>query len=256
MRELFHKTMTVLEHALRQLEPQVPLPRAVPFKGGVIWRYAERSVEQALIQKLARNISSLHAIDVLLLHGLLQEQGAMHRVLDELHEDVTFLSTALINDELTPRHHEYLAAFYAEEMHDHSSPAAQPPKPNTVERKKIRAYAIRELGGAVDPSTAAAAGASISRGYSGYIHAGSSQTMEMYEGQSARFHVSGIRGNSLWNSHLRDAWNYFYRSLMSADMIALAFGDKSLDASLKAFILQFEAESGTNYFNSAAPAVK
>jgi hypothetical protein len=40
-----------------------------------LFRYADQSIEQALIQKLARYISGVHAIDVLLLNGFVQEQA-------------------------------------------------------------------------------------------------------------------------------------------------------------------------------------
>lgn len=254
MRDLFHRALVVLEGALRRLEQQVPAPQRKPFRDGVVWRYVEQTPQQALIQKLARNVSSLHAVDVLLLHGLLQEQGAMHRILDEINEDILFLATGLTNGTLTDRHHEFLAAFYAEEMHDGDPSSPLPMRPSSVPRKKIRAYPTRILSGTDDPSAAAATGATISSAYSGYIHAASPHTMEMYGGSPPRFHVSGMCGTPLWEGHLRDAWNYFYRGLLGAAFAAKAFGDAELVAKLSKFIQTFETESGTDYYEGSRPS--
>jgi hypothetical protein len=253
MRDLFHRALTVLEGALRQVERQVPVPQKMPFRDGFVWRYVEKTPQQALVQKLARNISSLHAVDVLLSHGLLQEQGAMHRMLDEIHEDILFLAAALTNGTLTDRHQEFLAAFYAEEMHDTDARSPPPVRPASVPRKKIRAYPTRILSGTNDPSAAAATGATISSAYSGYIHAASPHTMEMYGGSPPRFHVSGIYGTPLWRGHVRDAWNYFYRGLLGAAFVAKAFGNADLLAELSQAIKAFETESGTDYYEGSRP---
>lgn len=90
-----------MENAFRRLEQQVPPPQARPWNDSFVLRYLEQTIEQALIQKLARVISGLRAVDLLLLHGHVQEQGVLHRTLDELNEDVFFLAAAITNDSAT-----------------------------------------------------------------------------------------------------------------------------------------------------------
>jgi len=55
-----------MERAFRRLERQVPPPVEQPWKDGFVLRYRERTIEQALIRKLARQVSGLYAIDALL----------------------------------------------------------------------------------------------------------------------------------------------------------------------------------------------
>jgi hypothetical protein len=122
MRALFHQALTVMGNAFQRLEQQVPPPQKQPWKDSFVFRYKEQTIEQALIQKLARSISGLHAVDMLLLHGLLQEQGVIHRTLDEIHQDIFFLAAAVTNDSVTERHKQYLASFWAEAFEDPSNP--------------------------------------------------------------------------------------------------------------------------------------
>jgi len=81
---VFTATLEILEGAFRRLESQVPAPRQKPWQDGFVFRYAERTIHQAIVQKLARTISGLHAINTLLDRGLFQEQGMIQRALDEL----------------------------------------------------------------------------------------------------------------------------------------------------------------------------
>src|SRR5687767_14604213 len=107
MRAVFLQSLEVMEHAFRRLERRVP-PVEQPWKDGFVLRYRERTIEQALIQKLARQVSGLHAIDALLLKGLAQEQAVIQRTLDEIGEDIHFLVLAVASGEITPLHQRYL----------------------------------------------------------------------------------------------------------------------------------------------------
>ena len=56
-----------------------------------MFRCVEQSIYQAIILKLARVVSGLHAALLLLEHGHIQEQAMFHRIHDELDEDILFL---------------------------------------------------------------------------------------------------------------------------------------------------------------------
>jgi hypothetical protein len=106
--QFFAPTLKALEAAFRRIEVRVPPPTRKVWKNGFVFRYAEQTIHQAIVQKLARTISGLHAVDLLLGRGFFQEQGMIQRALDELGEDIVFLSLAVINGDLTPRHIQYL----------------------------------------------------------------------------------------------------------------------------------------------------
>ena len=103
-----------------------------------MFRYVEHTAQQAIVQKLVRFITGLRAELLLLRHGLLQEQGVIERVLDELREDITFLAYGIFNSDLQSRWHKlFLDSFYEEEFDDPESPFNSTQKrPNGVRGKK------------------------------------------------------------------------------------------------------------------------
>jgi len=96
----FAPILQVLERAFRLLERRVPPAKRQAWKDGFVFRCAERTIHQAIVQKLARTISGLYAIQALLEKGLFQEQGVIQRTVDELQEDVMFLSLGIIRGAL------------------------------------------------------------------------------------------------------------------------------------------------------------
>lgn len=247
MRRLFHQSLTVMQNAFRRLEAQVPPPQPVPWGDSFVFRHVEKTIQQALVQKAARLISTLHAIDVLLLNGHLQEQATLQRILDEIGEDIFFLAAAITNDQITDRHRQYLEEFYAEEFPDPGNLTARHQKPNMVPRKKIRAYVNRVLSTDPNPSRLSDIGESVSSIYSGFVHASSPQIMDMCGGDPPLFHIEGMLGTPRMAEHIRDAWNYYYRGLTAITVIAKAFGDKPLVDTMYQYIVKFEETSGVDY---------
>lgn len=239
-RQLFEPTLKRLEMAFRRLETQVPSPTRKPWKDSFVFRHAEQTIRQAIIQKLARTISGLHAVDTLLLRGLFQEQGMVQRALDELEEDVLFLSFGVINNDITQRHREYLAYFYAEEFDDPDNIWASHTSRGMIKREKIRAYINRQLG--PDESRANIAGKILTKAYSGFIHAASPHIMDMCGGEPARFDVSGKFSHLRTAAHADDALNYFFRALASMAIAAKAIGDEELFLGMKAAASEFETQ--------------
>lgn len=232
MRELFHRTITVLSNAFRRLEPQVPAPELVPHGDGHVFRFAEKTLTQALLLKLARVVTGLKALDILLANGLLQEMASICRMLDEICEDIVFLAAALTNDEVTELHQRYLRGFWAEEFSDPSNTLARHEKPDSPRRSKVQAYVQRVLNPSGNPSTISDVHQAVSSTYSGFVHASAPQVLDLYGGNPPRFHIEGMAGTPRMDDHMHDAWNYFYRALGSAIVVARAFGDAPLSKAL------------------------
>jgi hypothetical protein len=238
--QFFAPTIQVLEKAFRLLEARVPPPVRKPWKDGFVFRYAECTIQQAIVQKLARTISGLHAIRALFDQGLFQEQGMVQRALDEIHEDIAFLSLAEIRGEITERHKQYLEYFYAEEFDDPADLLGSHNSRRMVSREKIRAYNHRELG--EDTARANIAGKIIAKAYSGFVHAASPQIMDMHGGTPPRFDVSGEFRSFRSREHADDALNYFLRSVFSMAFAAKAFGDEELCSRMRAYAKTIESE--------------
>jgi len=239
MRETFERVLLELEAAFRRLEAQVPTPAKVPCKNGFMLRYRERSVQQALAQKFARQISGLHAIHLLLEHGFVQEQSVIQRTLDDIAEDILYITLDLATGDWTKHHTAYLEYFWMEEPPTGSAVRGM------VSRKTIRAYNNRhsELN---DPSSADANRREIYKAYSGYVPAASVNVIDMCVGDPPRYHLAGMRESRLYVDHVQDAWNYFYRGLVSSVIMAKAFEDSELwlerHSSLKGFEKAFASE--------------
>jgi hypothetical protein len=227
----FQQVVDELEHTFRLLELQVPPPALAAKEGGFTLRYQEKTPQQAALMKLARYISGLHAIAILLEHGFCQEMGVLQRTLDDIEEDLWFLMLGLKDGEWTDNHDKYLEYFWMEE-----------PGAGMVSRDKIRAY-VHRTGGHPDPSTGIDTGRALFKAYSGYVHAGSVAIVDMCAGDPPRFHLAGMLHNPLYADHVEDAWNPFYRGLVCGVLTARIIGDDDIWQdryhSLKGFEKQF-----------------
>lgn len=93
----------------------------------------------------------------------------MRRILDELQEDITFLSFGVIFNKWSKLHADYLAAFFEEEF-DADTAIDSTQKRPMIPRRKIRA-AIASMGIGSDRSTDVEVTRTVSKAYSGYVHA-------------------------------------------------------------------------------------
>ena len=240
---LYQQTLANMETTLHGFCVRVNPPDAVNIRGGdeFVFRYKDQTVHQALVQKLARYISGLHAARLLLSKGFMQEQGAMQRILDELQEDILFLAYSVILNKKTDDHVRYLTAFYEEEF-DLASGLPTTQRRPMVPRKKIRAY-LANVGGLNDPHGAANTSRTVSKAYSGYVHAASPHIMDMYGGQPPQFHVRGVPNAQLLEDHAYDLWNYFYRGILATAICAKAFGLDSAFDDIRGYASEFARET-------------
>lgn len=242
----YNDALDNMSRTVHDLASRIPQPQRVPYKTSFVFRHLEKTIEQAIVQKLARIVSTLNAAYLLMVHGFVQEQGILQRVLHEMHEDVIFLCYSKIFNEFTPLHQEFLDAFYEEEF-DAETPMESTQKRPMVPRKKIQAYIARKKGSGLDPSTGLELARTITKAYSGYVHAASPHIMDMYGGHPPHFHLDGMLGTKRHEEHRQDLWNYFYRSILNFGLAAKAFGDQELSDQIHAFTVKFEEAAGKNY---------
>lgn len=244
--DLYEQALENMERTVNGLTTRVPPPKRTPYRDSFVYRYVEKTVHQALVQKLARLVSGLHAARLLLDAGFVQEQAALQRILDEITEDISFLSFSVILGESTPRHKEYLENFFMEEFDPNETIASSNVRP-MVPRKKIQAYLDRCVNGPKGSSKGLDASRTVSKAYSGYVHAASPQVMDMYGGNPPQFHMRGMYGTERQAEHRADLWNYFYRGIMAFCIAARAFGDEELFASIRKFEAEFSRTTSKDY---------
>ena len=245
MDQLYEQVLTNMEEIVNSLASRVPPPKLVPCKESFVFRYTEKSIHQAMVQKLARMVSTLDAARLLLEHGFVQEQATLQRVLDEIQEDLLFLAYGVIYDDLTSLHKEYLEAFFEEEFDANDALSSTQKRP-MIPRRKIRAHIARK-GMAVDPSSMTEVLRTISKTYSGYVHAASPHIMDMYGGKPPRFHMRGMKDTKRHDEHREDLRNYFYRGISAVALVAKAFGEDMIFDEIRDYARQFERIIGEDF---------
>ena len=244
MPNLQAEAVEAMSRAFRHMEASIEPPAQRPIRNSFIYRYENKGILEALLQKLARYISGLNAVAVLLMTGYVQEANVIFRTLDEIQEDIFFLASAETNNARTERHTQYLDAFYSDPVFSREEGSLDIPKPNLVPRKKIRAHTMNTMGQGINVSKALSASESVGTAYSGYVHAASENIMEMYGGDPPHFHTNGMRGTTRVTECAASAENYIYRGLMATTVVAKAFGDAALVTTLYAFMARYEAANG------------
>jgi len=239
---IYDEALRNMAAMLASFETRVPAVQRVRYKDGFVFRYTERTIEQAIIQKLARLVSGLYAARLLYHHGFFQEQAALQRMLDEFREDAMFLAYGAVTNDITDLHREYLTAFYEEEF-DHDDPLRATQRRPTVPRRKIHAYISRIEGTDVDASTGVAISRTLRKAYSGFVHGASPQIMDMYGGSPPRFHVAGMLGTPHQEDYRQDFWNYMYRAICTFGLAAAVFGDAALLDTVQRYRDEFEHRS-------------
>ncbi len=247
MNDIYEQILARLEYAVNLLAGRVAEPKLVDVGGYYAFRHVEKSIHQAIVQKLARMVSTLGAARLLLEHGFVQEQASLQRVLDEIQEDIMFLVFGILRGETTsPLHSKYLDSFFTEEFDAETAIKSSQKRP-MVPRQKIRSYLARSGFSPFDPSSSIELLRTMSKTYSGYVHAASPHIMDMYGGEPRRFHMRGMRGSPVCDGHRKDLWNYFYRAIAACAMGAKAFGDEDLFNDYHGLLRQFERASRKNF---------
>lgn len=244
MGQLYRQAVEVMGEAFDILSRKVGEPQRQPMGSGYVYRYKEKSIYQAIVQKLARVVTGLQAITVLNRVGFLQEQAALQRTLDDFEEDIAFLCFGIIFNDMTDLHREYLAAFYEEEFDDPESAIRSTQKRPMIPRKKIRAFVSKDRGSGYDQSSTIEVGRTISKLYSGFVHGASPQLMELYFGTPPRFQLSGGANSPLYIDHVEDLLNYYYRSILSFAFASKAFGEEALFKTIFEYSKEFAISSG------------
>lgn len=243
MIKLFIEIANVIESAFHQIEDMIPPPDFVSRGSQKVFRYKNESIEAAIVQKCARMVSGLNASLVLLRTGYVQEIGALFRMLDEFSEDILFLCQAVRTGEITELHKKYLKLFYQEEFDNPDNAFLSTQNRPTIQRKKIHAAISRIPEQELNQSDNKELHRTLSQAYSGYVHAASTHVMEMYGGNPPGFHVSGMIGTPRLAEFTKNAWDYFYRGLITIMMVALTFKQESLLHQLYKFRSYVEEQS-------------
>jgi hypothetical protein len=243
MEALYSDAIVWMRLQLSVLEGRVPRPKATVVDGHVAYRHVEKTVHQAIIQKLARMTSGLQASSLLLNAGFLQESAALARMVDEYEKDLTFLALASTEQPAPNILQNYLAAFFAEEQSHVSFRQGQRVKGRPlVSRKDIANHIASKTVG--DPFTSSNTSLALSNTFSGYVHAASPHIMEMYDPTKISFEVGPTPDHPLLAHYHHNQWNYYYRGILAFGFASYAFDEPRVREAVNKFKPEFEHRSG------------
>jgi hypothetical protein len=242
--DIYQKTNAFLEECFHQLESEVPSPDIIEVGGHKALRYTDRSIEAAIIQKLARYVSGLNSSLLLLGYGYTQELGAIFRMLDEFNEDILFLCLPSMGSEKTKLHNQYLEYFYQEEFDNPNNPILSTQKRPTIPRKNIRSIIANSGLHGLNPHDSQELSRTLSQTYSGYVHGSSIHITEMIGGKHLKYALSGMAATNRQAEFTYNYWDYAYRGIISTMFVATALGTKDVYDNCEKYRDYFELQTG------------
>ncbi len=244
MDDLYKHTLQNLGASFEVLYTQIDPPKLARFGNQYAYRYEEKTIHQAIIQKMVRIVTGLQSVLLLNRFGLLQEQAVVQRALDEFDQDINFLSFAVIFDDRTSLNDRYLEAFFEEEFDKQFSAIKSTQKRPMIPRKKIIAYLAKDRSTGYDQSSTIEVMRTLSKTYSNYVHGASPHLMELCYSEPPKFHLFGSMDSPLFEDHEADLINYFYRGIHTFAVAAKAFGNEKLFSELQGYSITFAKRSG------------
>lgn len=256
VRERYPELLASLSKAFADLESTVEKPELINRGSGSSFRYRIGSLEAAAIQKLARVISGLGGGLVLMEAGFYQELAVLFRTLDELGEDICFLCEGLRRAEPTDLQKEYLKYFYQEEFDQPDGPLMSNQKRGMIPRKKIQSAIAKIPEFEVNSSDHQELMRTLEKANSGYVHAASSQIMDMYGGNPPKFYLCGMLGTPRTQTFNTLFWEYAYRGILSTMTVADALQQDEILHCLYRLRTSFEEQSGRSQWDDPATLLK
>lgn len=178
-----------------RLYSDVGPPELIKESGIHKYRYKSEDIKTLCLIKTGRIISSLNALMVLFRSGFFLEIAALLRGIKESNIELVFLLENYPTDPISKAQEQYLNEFFSEEIADPSDPIKSARTHNRVPSKKIHAAAARvyhkmsefikdpklrtEIAESANPSDMQETTQKIQNMYSGYVHFGYSQSMDM-----------------------------------------------------------------------------
>ncbi|MBU0528210.1 hypothetical protein KKF86_00400, partial [bacterium] len=228
MIEIFEQSVKDFYVFFNKLNKYVGPPKFINISGFPKFRYAKESIETLCLIKTGRILSSLNSIVVLFERGFFLEIAVLLRTIKECCADLSFLLENYPDKKLSKSQEQYINEFFAEEFSDSKDPVQTIRKHNRVPSKKIHAGYARNIYNQselikdsklkskiqklANPSDHQKTTLSILNVYSGYVHYGYSQSVEIIAGSPPRYHLEGMADTPMVNE-----WQKF----LTTEIVAL-----------------------------------
>lgn len=248
--------LSEMEEHFRSLHTVIEKPEYIKISNRNVFRYTNKTVNIAMIQLMARIISGLNSANLLIGHGLVQECNVLYRTLDEFQENITFLSKALLDNNITPLHQKYLDNFFEEEFDNVDSAFHSTQKRDLIPRDKIRAFIASMDENPVNRSDAQKNLETIDKFYSGFVHGTSTHIIDMYSDNPSKYSVRGLSEEAPSVAIAqRDFEEYLYQSIFSMLTIALSFSETEIYEKILSLRYDFESKTARDDYECPVKAM-
>ncbi|MCX8502210.1 MAG: hypothetical protein ORO03_11075 [Alphaproteobacteria bacterium] len=218
-------------------------PPIIVKDGSMAWfRYEKQSDVLLCFLKGVKLVSTLNAALVLLRQGYALEVGALCRMADDFCFEIMFMIKTLDGDKPSKDQERFFHEFFQEEFENPDHPLSSSQIRDSVPRRKIFAAFGQLAKEELNPSDAQTTLMTIHRTFSGYVHGAYPHIMEMYEGKSARFRMSGMsntRREAEWRVQLT---MYVYRAIMASELVSRKLGLKDIERSIRELLVEYETQ--------------
>jgi hypothetical protein len=216
------------------------------------FRHVSLTDSLACYLKGIKTISTLRACVLLLRHGYTQEVGALCRMADDFCNEIFFLLVPQGQAGCSADQVKFLENFYQEEFERPDDPLRSPQKRDTVPAKKIHATFGKLAADELNPSDAQELLRTVQQAFSGYVHGAYPHIMELFGGDPPRFHMSGMLGTPRIEEWQAQLVGYVHRLIMITIFVARKQGVAYLEEPLRAFLTDFERDTGTKQTGHAS----
>lgn len=198
-----------------KFEDSVGKPNLIEESGLFQFDYPEKNIPTICLIKMARILSSLNAIVILFENGYIVEIGVIIRTIKEACADLSFLLKDYPENNPTKSQQQYIDEFFKEEFQNPQDPINTARKHNRVPSKKIHAgfarnmYKMsklikieklrRRVQKIINPSEHQSSTQIILNIWSGYVHYGYRQSVEIFGGTRPEYHFNGLSGTPKMN---------------------------------------------------------
>jgi hypothetical protein len=251
-----------LEEVLRRLEAMysemgTATGAIVYIDDGIYPRFRHERLTDSLVCYLkgVKAISTLKGCLILLQHGHTQEIGALCRMVGDFCDEIFFLLVPQGDGDFSDDQRRFVENFFQEEFDKPDSPLASTQKRKTVPVKKIHATFGKLAKNELNPSDAQELLRTIHQAFSGYVHGGYPQIMEMYGGNPAHFHMSGMLGTPRMEEWRTQLVGYVYRVIMASVFVARKLQLAQMETPIRELLSEFERNTGTKPKTTAAQAL-
>ena len=229
-----------LEAHYHQIGGAVAPPTRAKIGSGVFFRHARQSDALLCYLKGVKLVSTLNAALVLFRHGYAQEIGALCRMADDFFFEIMFFVKPLGEGVPSKDQQRMFDDFFREEFENPDDPVGTARDRDNVPRRKINAAFGQIAKDELNPHDAQHTISTVHKAFSGYVHGAYPHIMEMYGGNPARFHMTGMLGTPRMLGWEEQLVTYVYRAIMVTELTSRKLGLPETEKGIRSLLVEYE----------------